>query len=1116
MAKGSPELGDKSEVGRTDLTVREFVSGQKLFRRYTLVRILGRGGMGIVWLARDSDLERDVALKFLPEMIIHDPAVLADLKRETRRSLELTHPHIVRIHDFVQDSNSACISMEYVDGDTLSGLRAAKPSKVFEAPELETWLKQWCDAMDYAHRHARVVHCDLKPANLMVNSKGLLKITDFGIARSLSDSATKLTATRTHTGTLVYMSPQQLDGERPSHLDDIYSMGASLYELLTSKPPFYHGQIDRQIRERIPLPMALRRQELEVDSAFVIPQVWEETVAACLAKNPLQRPQSAGELAERLVLSGTPQHPSDLRIAEKSVVKKPKKARFSNWSRSIKNALLSTLNIFRRGYASVNAAAIRQRNILQNALASIRAAAARNRRNPIVYGAVSVAALIIVLLSLYFGSPRSREWLLSPFLPSEPSKNSPFPQMTPSETAPPFIPYASNDVDQLVKHVDALHKSGQTKETLSRLEQLTERDPTNAAALAEQALLYEKTQQFDLATKIWWKVYATGSRWGALYDFAATKLKTRFQATAVETPSVPSARNNRTWQAQMDEFVRQFVESNGSSDVIREASFYAPNAQIFEEGPKTLDSIRHDIETYKTTWPVRSSSISGAVRVTEKVPNEEYGASFEQDYLCENPTRSEWVKGTVAVDLRITVIDGLPKISSIKQNMLSREKGTGKPPAQRSATSASATSPSPPNNRPWRERIDEFVKQYESSSELGVDSQLALYAPNVRYFGDQQRDHTYIRTDVERYRERWPVRRGSIEGDIDLQEKIPDEEYAASYKLNFYAESTARAQWSKGQFAIDLDISIVDGVPKTSGIKEKILSQQKGNLKAQALDPKQKEERQRRAAEDQRQAEISAAEEKIKQNPEGQNTSPTPAPSASRPVYVVNAPESKLLNLRSDHSAKSPVIEKLKQGDKVFLEDGNVRNDDPPHPTTWQKVTTMNGATGWIAFDYLAPEDESNQETIAGAPTNEKGPQPLKKVSVEKYNLSVVLPTDVFPNAEDLSSSRLGEDSLKSDSTGASVRFYMERKSVSDAYRDCTVEHPKTGPERAIGYKALRNDWFVVSGEFRSGSSNGIGFYIKGVKAGGSVLFMQLEYKENDCPFTKDTFTAMFRSFTGK
>src|SRR6476660_4127824 len=114
--------------------------------------------MGIVWLARDEELEREVALKFLPDLMIQDRAVFDQLKRETRRSLELTHPHIVRIHDFVQDANSACISMEYVDGDTLSGLRTAKPSKVFEAPELESLLAQWCLAMDYAHNDARVVH----------------------------------------------------------------------------------------------------------------------------------------------------------------------------------------------------------------------------------------------------------------------------------------------------------------------------------------------------------------------------------------------------------------------------------------------------------------------------------------------------------------------------------------------------------------------------------------------------------------------------------------------------------------------------------------------------------------------------------------------------------------------------------------------------------------------------------------------------------------------------------------------------------------------------------------------------------------------------------------------
>src|SRR5258707_12518338 len=113
-----------------EATLREYGSGQKLFGRYTLVKILGRGGMGIVWLARDEELEREVALKFLPDVIIHDRAVLDELKRETRRSLELTHKNIVRIYDFVHDERSGCISMEDIDGETLSNLRAQKERKV--------------------------------------------------------------------------------------------------------------------------------------------------------------------------------------------------------------------------------------------------------------------------------------------------------------------------------------------------------------------------------------------------------------------------------------------------------------------------------------------------------------------------------------------------------------------------------------------------------------------------------------------------------------------------------------------------------------------------------------------------------------------------------------------------------------------------------------------------------------------------------------------------------------------------------------------------------------------------------------------------------------------------
>jgi serine/threonine protein kinase/Flp pilus assembly protein TadD len=283
-------------------TSREFASGQKVFGRYTLIKVLGRGGMGIVWLARDEELERDVALKFLPDLMIQDRTAFDQLRRETRRCLELTHPHIVRIHDFVHDERSGGISMEYIDGETLSNLRAEKEQKVFELDEIATWISQLCDALDYAHTRANVIHCDLKPANLMVNQRGDLKVTDFGIARGLGDSVSRLTLEQGRSGTLVYMSPQQLNGERCTRLDDIYSLGASIYELLTSKPPFYSGNIDRQICERVAPSITNRRKELDIKPAFV-PQVWEDLVAACLAKDPWRRPQSTSEVAQRLQLT---------------------------------------------------------------------------------------------------------------------------------------------------------------------------------------------------------------------------------------------------------------------------------------------------------------------------------------------------------------------------------------------------------------------------------------------------------------------------------------------------------------------------------------------------------------------------------------------------------------------------------------------------------------------------------------------------------------------------------------------------------------------------------------------------------------------------------------------
>ncbi len=281
-------------------TIRGFAEGQKVFGRYTLRKILGRGGMGIVWLAWDEKLEEEIALKFMPEMVRLDEAGIRELKRETRKSLKLTHAHIVRIRDFVEDAQSAAIAMEYVDGPTFSGLRFEQAGDVFSPEQLIVYLQQLVSALTYAHEVASVVHRDLKPANLMVNSLGHLKVADFGISGSVSDSMSRMSMQTGSSGSPPYMSPQQVMGEPTKPTDDIYSVGATIYELLTSKPPFYRGNIHAQIRETVPPLMSERRVELGIEVESGIPPLWDAVVARCLAKNPAERPQSAQQLLDWL------------------------------------------------------------------------------------------------------------------------------------------------------------------------------------------------------------------------------------------------------------------------------------------------------------------------------------------------------------------------------------------------------------------------------------------------------------------------------------------------------------------------------------------------------------------------------------------------------------------------------------------------------------------------------------------------------------------------------------------------------------------------------------------------------------------------------------------------
>jgi hypothetical protein len=281
------------------------VAGQSVGAgRYTLVRPLGRGGMGVVWLAQDERLHEPAALKFLSADFHADPSALDSLRSETQRSRRLTHPHIIRIHDLFEPPGEApFIAMEYVEGQTLSQLKAGRPQRVFEWEFLRPLVRQLCAALDYAHAE-RIIHRDLKPANLMLDAKGRLKLADFGIAVAVADSVSRVTGARSISGTPAYMSPQQLDGEPASVSDDLYALGATLYELVTSKPPFHSGDIAHQTRTQDPAPVEHRLAELGIGTP--VPSEVSDLVLACLAKDPKSRPASAAEAARRLGMALAP------------------------------------------------------------------------------------------------------------------------------------------------------------------------------------------------------------------------------------------------------------------------------------------------------------------------------------------------------------------------------------------------------------------------------------------------------------------------------------------------------------------------------------------------------------------------------------------------------------------------------------------------------------------------------------------------------------------------------------------------------------------------------------------------------------------------------------------
>src|SRR5436309_7864007 len=259
---------------------------------YILKRMLGRGSLSEVWLAWDRKLEHEVALKFLPQSLLQDPNLLEHLKREAERWRQLDHPGIARVYGLVQDYKLAALATEYVDGWSLAALKVDQPEKRYGLEAVTPWVRELCAALDYAHNQAGILHLALRPTNLVINTRQSVMLTDFGIAWSLRRIAVETDPNRL-AATLGFLSPQLALGEAPSVLDDVYGLGATIYDLLTGTPPFYKGQVLAQVCERTPPSLTERLREL--GSQESMPLVVEDSVASCLAKDPAQRPQSVSE-----------------------------------------------------------------------------------------------------------------------------------------------------------------------------------------------------------------------------------------------------------------------------------------------------------------------------------------------------------------------------------------------------------------------------------------------------------------------------------------------------------------------------------------------------------------------------------------------------------------------------------------------------------------------------------------------------------------------------------------------------------------------------------------------------------------------------------------------------
>ena len=266
------------------------MKGQKINDRYQIIKSIGEGGMANVYLAYDTILDRDVAVKVLRGDLSNDEKFVRRFQREALNASSLSHPNIVEVYDVGDDNGQYFIVMEYIEGKNLKDL--IKKRGKLTVSEVVDIMSQIADGLSVAH-DSYIIHRDIKPQNIMILENGLVKITDFGIAMAMN--ATQLTQTNSVMGSVHYLPPEQASGKGSTLKSDIYSMGILMYELLTGVLPYRGDNAVEIALKHLKEPFPNIREELED-----LPQSVENIILKSTAKNPKNRYNDARAMYEDL------------------------------------------------------------------------------------------------------------------------------------------------------------------------------------------------------------------------------------------------------------------------------------------------------------------------------------------------------------------------------------------------------------------------------------------------------------------------------------------------------------------------------------------------------------------------------------------------------------------------------------------------------------------------------------------------------------------------------------------------------------------------------------------------------------------------------------------------